>query len=196
MDDAQLGRVPSDSLTLVLDPLQLTEEAVGGGVGVDPVGETGGPPDRRLGAATDQDRDALRRGGPDRHLPELVHLALMGERLGGPCLWEDRQDLLHCPAPLVDPGAETVELDLAPAKTQAESESPSTEQADGGCVLGETKRMVEGGEDHTGADLDGGGGGSDGATHDREGWHVAVVDEMVLGGPDRGEAKTFRFDGD
>ena len=194
MDDAQLGRVPSDSLTLVPDPRELAEEAVGGGVGVDPVGETGGAPDRRLGAAPDQDRDALRRGGPDRELPELVHLALMGERLGGPGLWEDRQDLLHCPAPLVDSGAETVELDLAPAQTQAESESPSTEKTDGGCVFSEAKRMVEGGEDHTGADLDGGGCGSDGTADNGKGWHVTVVDEMVLGGPDRGEAKTLRFD--
>ena len=120
----------------------------------------------------------------------------MGERLAGPGLGEDAQDLLHGPSPLVDASAETVELDLAPAKTEAESESPSTEQADGGCVLGETKWMVEGGEDDTGADLDGRGRGCDGTADHGKGWHVAVVDEMVLGGPDRGETETLCLDGD
>ena len=66
VDDAQRGRVPPDAMALVLDPLQLAKEAVGGGVGVDPVGETSGPSERRLGAATDQDLDGRRWGGPDR----------------------------------------------------------------------------------------------------------------------------------
>ena len=120
----------------------------------------------------------------------------MCEWLAGPGLREDAEHLFHCPSPLVDAGAESSELGLAPAQTQAQREPSSAEETDRGRVLGKTQRMVQWSEDDPGPDLDGRGGGCDGTADHCEGRHVTVVDEMVLGGPDRGEAKTLRFNGD
>src|SRR5215469_9792181 len=59
-------------------------EAPGGDPDAEPaIAEPAGPPDRRVRAATDDDRNRNRRGGSDESLIEVEELAVEGDRLTG-----------------------------------------------------------------------------------------------------------------
>ena len=164
------------------------------GIREDAVCEARCAADRGLCAAADEDGDPRRGRGPDGERREVVDRAAVGERLAGPCLREDAQDLIHRRAAATGVGAEPGELDLRPAESEAQDQPPMAEQLDGRRVLGEAERVVQRREDDARPELDPRSRLRDRRTDHEERGHVPVVDEVVLGRPDGREAEPFRLD--
>ena len=160
----------------------------------DPVGEARGAADRGLGPAADEDRDRRRRSRPDADGRQVVDGPLVGERLAGPRLREDAQDLVHRGAAAALVGAEAGELDPGPAEPEPEQQPAVAQQLHRRGILGQADRVVQRREDHARRDLDPGGRLRDRRADDEERGHVPVVDEVVLGGPHRGEPEPLRLD--
>jgi len=121
---------------------------------------------------------------------------VVGERIAAPRLRQDPEDLLHRRAATAHVGAQPGVLDLRPAKPEPERQPAVAQQLDGRRVLREAERVMHRREDDAGADLDPGRRLREGrADHEQRG-HVAVVDEVVLGRPDRGEAEPLGLDGE
>ncbi len=192
VEPAEVVGVSSIAIHLVGCPGDLLEEIRHRGVGEQPVRLAGGATDGGLGAAADDDGDGSVRNRPDRQLREVVHLAAVPERGAAPGLGEDLQDLGHRLSPDRAGDPEGVEFGVAPPQTEPQGEPSAAEQLDRGGVLGKTQRMVQRRQDDPGPDLDPGGAGRHGGAGDQQRRHVAVIDEVVLGGPNRGESEPFR----
>src|SRR3954454_15766322 len=120
MDEAERGRVATDSPALVENPLHLLAKLLRRGIREDAVGETAGPTDRRLRATADQDRDPgrRRRSHPERR--EVVDRPVVGERRTAPGLWQDLEDLLHRRPASAHLGPESPEFNVRPAEPQTQ----------------------------------------------------------------------------
>src|SRR5690606_29250667 len=116
------GWIAADLLALVAQPVELLQELVERGVGVDAVGETGGSADGGLRSPADEYRYGSGWLGPHRQFGQGIDPALVAERLTGPRLGQDLQDLLHRPSPTGDVGSERLELDVQPPQSEAEGE--------------------------------------------------------------------------
>ena len=172
-----------------------SRELVGRRVGEDAVGEPRGAPDRRLGATADEDRDpglaasgAPRGSGGWYTSPSCVN--------GSPlhACGRIREDLLHGRAATAHVGAQAGVFDLGPAQPQPERQPAMAQQLDGRRVLRQAQRVMHRREDDAGADLDPRGRLGERRADDEQRGHVAVIDEVVLRRPDRGEAEPLRVD--
>ena len=81
-------------------------------------------------------------------------------------------------------GPERVELDSVPAEAESQGQPVVAEELHGCGIFGQPKGVVKGRQEHSRTDPDAAGRRRQCRTHDEQRRHVAIVDEVVLTGPD------------
>ena len=116
MDETEIDRVSPGFLELVEGPLDLFGEPIDRRIGENSLGHSSGTPDGRFCAASDDDRDGNMRRRPHSEFGQVVDGPRVLERLAGPGVGEDLEDLLHGSPPQMEVGAERLELDGVPSE--------------------------------------------------------------------------------
>ncbi len=194
MDEPEGRRIATDLVAFVEDPADLLDELLGGGVREDPIRQARSPADRGFGTTTDQHGDPRGRGRPDGQCRQVVDGAGVGERFAAPGLRQDLQDLCHRRATTAGIGAESFVFDLGPAEPEPQHQPTVAQELDGRGVLGQAERVMERREDDARPEFDPRGRLCERRADDEQRGHVAVVDEMVFGRPDRGEPEPLGLD--
>ena len=131
---------------------------------------------------------ALRRLGGDVDVAERVVLAVEREGAVGPGAFDDLETFIHERAALATVDLEGVELLHLVAQPDAEAQPTAGEDVDDGGVLCNRERVMQRKQEDVGADGDSGGALGDGSRGGEHGGEVGIVDEVVFGEPDEGEA--------
>ena len=143
-------------------------------------------------ARADPEREGLLdRLGRDGDVFDLVVAAVEADGFAVECAGDDFERLIHQARAMAAVDAEALELLDAVAEADAEVEASIAEDIDGGGVLGDADRVVQGQQQDPGADPDARGEARDRGGDGQHGGGVAVVDEVVLGDPDVVVAKRF-----
>jgi len=100
--------------------------------------------------------------------------------------------VLEPPHALTHRHTEALELLLAPPEAEPEDQPSAGDQVHRGGVLGNPDRIVQGDQQQPGPDLDPARPRRDRRTHRQKRRQIPVVDEVVLGDPDRIEPELLR----
>src|SRR5262252_6765118 len=135
----------------------------------------------------------LIRPGGDRGVLEAVELSLVAEGLALPRFLDDLERLAEARLALSVGNAEDVVGSCGAAASNAELEAPLAQVIDGGRLLRDAQRMIEGQDVHRGAHVDAlGAGGDGGGDRDGRGDDGAVRIEVDLTEPDAVEPQGLR----
>ncbi len=178
-------------------PVGVVDVLAGAGVGHEAGAESSRPAGCSQAAAADPDRRAglacRLLGGRGRHddVVEAEVLALVGEPLAAPGQLEDLDGLVGTRATLALGHAEHGEFVRLVAGREPDVEAAAGQLVDHGQVLGQPQRVVQRGQQDRGAEAGRGGSHRQRAQRGAQRRQVALLAEVVLGQPDRGEAELF-----